>query len=143
MPIYLVKETKLNKNKFYSCEVCMGSYPLLNSLPTTPACCQMRKWFENADYIVPRIASLLEEFNLYHFPATKPMLPKLLTLLQYCHDFGQKSNKWFFFLQEIIQYHFKAEGTCICFDGSREILRGEEDHFEKEMTELFDKLIMC
>lgn len=68
------------------------------------------------------------------------MLPKLLSLLQKCHDSGQKSNRWYVYLQEIIQSHYKAQGSCLFYDNSKEILYGEEDFFRKEMSESIDKL---
>jgi len=84
---------------------------------------------------------MLYTFNSFYLPATKKMLPKLLTLLQYCHDYGQTSNRWFFYLQEIIQYHFKAEGKSFCYGDTREIVRGEKDYrLDQYLVEVIERL---
>jgi hypothetical protein len=100
----------------------------------------MKQWFENADNVVPRVTSMLKYLYDSNLPATKQMLPKLLTLLQFCHDFGQTSNRWYIYLQEIIQNHFKAEGNCLFLDDSKEILSGEVDLLEEEISKTIDGL---
>jgi hypothetical protein len=100
----------------------------------------MMQWFENADYVAPRVTSMLMNFYVSNLPATKPMLPKLLTLLQHCHDFSQTSNGWYIYLQEIIQNHYKTEGNCLFYDDSKEILSGEVDLLEEELSKTIDGL---
>lgn len=134
--------TIIYRLNIFSCLACVGNYPLLISLPETPAIEQMRLWFEKACCIPPSVTSMLTNSVAFHFPATKPVLPKLLTLLKYCHESGETSNKWYYCLQEIIQNHYKAQGTCFFFDGSKEILYGEGDKHGEEMSDVIHKLKM-
>lgn len=77
----------------------------------------------------------------YNYPATKQMLPKMLALLKYCHDFHQTSSRWYFYLQEIVQNHYKAEGTCLFFNGSKQILfDDQEEYFSDVLSQTLDKL---
>jgi hypothetical protein len=64
------------------------------------------------------VASMVMHFCSSKFPATQAedMLPKMLTLVQKCHASDQKSNRWYFNLQdESIQNHFSAEVSCFFF----------------------------
>jgi hypothetical protein len=67
------------------------------------------------------------------FPATKPMLPKMLALLQLCKAPGLKSSKLYFYLQKSIENHYRTEGNCFLFGDAKEILSGELD-FDKRMN---------
>jgi hypothetical protein len=117
----------------------VGAFPLLKCLPVTPVAHLLREWFDNSKQVSRKVNFVLSHFYNAKLPATKIMLPKLLVLLQHCHDSGQTSNRWYFYLQEIIEAYYKAEGSCLFFDGSMEIYCGAEDFFKKEMSFVIDK----
>jgi hypothetical protein len=72
--------------------------------------------------------SMLMHFCYNMLPATKPMLPKLLALLQCCFESGQKSKLWYILVQENIQNHYRTEGTCLFYGDAKKILSGELDY---------------
>jgi len=111
----------------------------MDYLPPYPASNQMRQWFTEAGMDQMNapwersVASMVMHFCSSKLPATKQMLPKMLTLLQQCHASDQKSNRWYFNLQESIQNHFTAEGSCFFFGNAKEILSGQLDYRMEEI----------
>jgi hypothetical protein len=69
----------------------------------------------------------LTYFCSFNAPVTKPMLPKLLSLLSSFHNSNQKLSTWYFQLQETIKNHYRTKGSCLFFEDSVEILSGEKD----------------
>jgi hypothetical protein len=106
---------------------CVGKYPTLDSLPLYPRKNQMAQWLVKAgvDSTTPRESNLLKHFCFTKLLVTKPMLPKLLDLLQFCHSTDHMSNQWYYKLQKTIQNHFRTEGSCLFYNDSKEILSGE------------------
>jgi hypothetical protein len=76
----------------------------------------------------PALAAQLMLFHSSELPVTKQMLPKLIALLQYCHDSDKKANTWFCLLQQAIENHYRTEGNCLLFGDAKEILSGEMDY---------------
>jgi hypothetical protein len=85
----------------------------------------MKQWFKAAGVTDPQFKTKVMHFCCSRFPATKEMLPKLLTLLQSCHESDHKSTQWYHFLQMSIQDHFRTKGCCMFFGDAKQILSGE------------------
>jgi hypothetical protein len=119
---------------------CENHYRLLCCRQISPPVNRTNQWFEDAAIVAPRIAVVLQNMYFHHYPATKQMLPKLFALLRYCRDFHQSTSRWYFYSQEIVQNHFKAQGNCLFFEGSKEILLGEVEYYTEEVSQTLGKL---
>lgn len=113
----------------------MGRYPLVASMPEMGIMenKQMMEWVVKAGFSFDPDND--EIFQLDHFckrasPVTKPMLPKLLTLLRCFHESDYKMNRWYFMLQETIRHHFKTEGTSMFLGQAKQIMSGEKKDFD-------------
>jgi hypothetical protein len=90
---------------------------------------KMVQWLVKAGF---KTRSEKEMSKLFYFcscnaPVTKPMLPKLLSLLHSFHHSDQKVSTWYFQLQETIKNHYRTKGSCLFFEDSVKILSGEKD----------------
>jgi hypothetical protein len=63
----------------------------------------------------------LIDFCTRESPAPKRMLPKLISLLQYCHETDQKSSRFYFDVQKTIQNHYVTEGSSCFFDDAEKV----------------------
>jgi len=86
------------------------------------------------------IPSMLDHFFSFELPATNPMLPKLMVLLQRCLASGLKSNQLYFSVQKIIQNHYRALGNSIFFGNAEEIFSGKLDYSMEDVNLKIEKM---
>jgi len=66
----------------------------------------------------------LDFFLLFKFAIDKDLLPKMVSLVEKMHEKDIRKNQMYFRLQECIQNHYKAQGSCLFFKDSKEIMNG-------------------
>jgi hypothetical protein len=115
---------------FYSCSACVGLLPTRDRLPLYPERRKLRQWLIDAGFDKTSSSTLMSLCHCKH-PATKQMLPKLLSILKLCHGSDQKATQLYFNLQKSIQNHYRTEGNCLFLGAAKEILSGAGEILEQ------------
>jgi hypothetical protein len=127
--------TKANHNLYlncFSCTACVN--PAVKQHPPCPPPQDIMQWYNFLDTTTPkptpRAVAQLTHFCYSNLPATKQLLPNLITLVKdYCHKVDQnKLSMWHFGLLQTIQNHYMTEGNCLFFGDAKEILNGEVEY---------------